>query len=243
MSALATSSWAHGHAVMPWAVTPVSRRRAELGADRRAVQRVQLLGLDAGDRGRLVLGEARLDRDLGAASVLPRADELRDVLGERLGLERRLAEDHLADRLVDDLLEARHVRALLIRAEVDDALEAGGEQLRVAVVADPDHLLDAGHADTAEAQLHCRSLRLNVDDREAGGAFCGHGFTTKGKAGGAQPRSERRALLINVDRNLSAGSRNLPRLCYDSSFGWAGVVSETPVVGAMSRRELRGCEQ
>jgi hypothetical protein len=93
--------------------------------------------------------------------------ELGDVLGERLGLERGLAEDDLADRLVDDLLEARHVRALLVGAELDDALEAGGEQLRVAVVAKPDHLLHARHTDAAQAELHRRELGLDVDDREA----------------------------------------------------------------------------
>ena len=72
--------------------------------------------------------------------------------GERLGLE-GLAEDHLVDRLVDDLLEARHVRALLVRAEVDEALELGVEELLVAVRADADHLLDAGHADAREADV------------------------------------------------------------------------------------------
>ena len=71
---------------------------------------------------------------------------------ERLDLERRLAEHDLADRLVDDLLEARHVRALLVGAELDDALEAGREQLLGAVLTEPDHLLDAGHADPGEAQ-------------------------------------------------------------------------------------------
>jgi hypothetical protein len=47
------------------------------------------------------------------------------VLGQRLGPERGVAEDDLADRLVDHLLEARHVGALLVRSELDDALEAG----------------------------------------------------------------------------------------------------------------------
>ncbi len=102
---------------------------AELGRDRDAVQRVELLRLDARDRGRLVLGEARLDADLGASGALARADELGDVLGERLGLERRVAQHDLADRLVDDLLKARHVRALLIGAEFDHALKARREQL------------------------------------------------------------------------------------------------------------------
>ena len=38
---------------------------------------------------------------------------------------------HLVDRLVHDLLEARHVRALLLRPEVDEALELRVEELLV----------------------------------------------------------------------------------------------------------------
>ena len=68
---------------------------ARLGADCAAVERVQLLGLDARDRRRLVLGEPGLDGDLGATSVLALANELGDVFGQRLGLEGRLAEDDL----------------------------------------------------------------------------------------------------------------------------------------------------
>ena len=114
-------------------------------------------GLCSGKRASTVTS-ARLAR-------LSLANQLRDVLGERLGLERRLAEDDLADRLVDDLLEARHVRALLVRPELDHALEARREQLLGAVLADPDDLLDAGHADAREAQLHAWQLRLDVDHR------------------------------------------------------------------------------
>ncbi len=145
---------------MPWAATPIRRRVPRLGADRAAVQRVQLLRLDPGDGRRLVLGEARLDRHLGAARALALAHELRDVLGQRLGAERRLAEHDLADRLVDDLLEARHVRALLVGAELDHALEARPEELVGAVVAQADDLLDVGHADLRQAQLDGRKLRL-----------------------------------------------------------------------------------
>ncbi len=92
-------------------------------------------------------GKRRLDAHLGATRVLARAHELRDVLGQRLDLERRLAEDDLPDGLVDDLLEARHVCALLRRVQLDGALEAGREQLLAAVVLEADDLLDAGHAD------------------------------------------------------------------------------------------------
>ena len=141
--------------------------RAELGADRGPVERVQLLGLDARHRRRLVLGEARLDGHLGAPCPLALAHELGDVLGQRLGLERRLAEHDLADRLVDDLLEARHVGALLIRPQFDHALELSGEQLLDAVLAQPDDLLDAGHADARQAERERRRLRLDVDQRDA----------------------------------------------------------------------------
>ena len=163
------SARARGHALGGDADQPA---RAELGATARAVQRVELLGLDARHRRRLVLGEPGLDVDLGAARALALADELRDVLGQGLGLERRFAEHDLADRLVDDLLEARHVRALLVRAEVDDALEAGREQLLGAVLAQPDHLFDAGHADPREAQRERRRLRLDVDQQRAGMRGC-----------------------------------------------------------------------
>ena len=80
------------------------------------------------------------------------------MLGQRLGAERRLAEHDLADRLVDDLLEARHVRALLVGTELDDALEAGPEQLVGIALVQADDLLDVGHADLREAQLHGRKL-------------------------------------------------------------------------------------
>ena len=144
----ATSSCAHGQAVMPGGRDADDAPRAVLEGDRAAVQRVDLLGLHAGHRRGLVLGVARRDRHLGALGALARAHELGDVLGERLGAERRLAEHDLADRLVDDLLEARHVRALLAAVEIDEAVEAREEQL----LADPHHLLDAGDADAREAE-------------------------------------------------------------------------------------------
>ena len=42
---------------------------------------------------------------------------------------KRLAQHHGLDRLLHDLLEARHVRALLLRVEVHEALELGMEEL------------------------------------------------------------------------------------------------------------------
>jgi len=62
------------------------------------------------------------------------------------------------------------VRALLLAAEVDEALQAGEEQ----VVGDPHDLLDAGHADAREADGDARRARLHVSaealDRERRGA-------------------------------------------------------------------------
>ena len=48
----------------------------------------------------------------------------------------------------DDLLKARHVRALLLRPKVDEALELSVVGLLRAGLADADHLLDAGHANS-----------------------------------------------------------------------------------------------
>ena len=71
---------------------------------------------------------------------------------ERLGLE-GLAQHHLVDRLVHDLLEARHVRALLLGPEVDEALELGEEELLLAVRANPNDLLHTGYPNPGEAHV------------------------------------------------------------------------------------------
>ena len=123
-----------------------------------AEQRVDLLCLDARHGSGLVLGVARGNRHLGAQRILALAHELGDVLCERLRAKRRLAEHDLSDRLVDDLLEARHVRALLLGAEVDEALQAREEQL----VADSNDLLDTGDADAREPDRNTRHARLHI---------------------------------------------------------------------------------
>ena len=87
------------------------------------------------------------------------------------GAERRLAEDDLADRLVDDLVEARHVRALLVAAEVDETVEPGEEEL----VANPHHLLDARDPDAGEPDGHARHARLDVVTRTLRGEDRGGG--------------------------------------------------------------------
>ena len=75
---------ARGHALGGDADQPAG---AERGGHRDAVQRVDLLGQDVRHRRGLVLGEARLDRHLGAAGALALAHQLGDVLGQRLGPE------------------------------------------------------------------------------------------------------------------------------------------------------------
>ena len=122
-----------------------------------------------------MLGIARRDRDLGALGALPGAHELGDVLGQRLGAEGRLAQDDLADGLVDDLVEARHVGALLRVAETDEAVEPREEQL----VADAHDLLDARHAHAREPDRHSGAARLDV---------------VAGARGRGRPRNETREL-------------------------------------------------
>src|SRR4051795_9082053 len=162
-------AWARGHALRRDADQAA---RAALAGHRAAEQRVQLLGLDARQRRGLVLGVARLDRDLGAARVLALAHELGDVLRELLGAEGRLAQDDLADRVVDDLFEARHVRALLLGAEVDEAVQARVEELLAGVAAQADDLLHAGDTHARERDVDGRALRLDVGHR--GSKFHGH---------------------------------------------------------------------
>ena len=142
------------------------------------MQRVEFLGQDPRHRSGLVLRETGLDRHLGAACALTRTNQLSDVLGQRFGAEGRLPEHDLADRLVDDLLEARHVGALLIGAEIDDTLKPGREKLLGSVLAQPDDLLDTGHTDAREAQRQRRCRRLHVDRRDARGTARGHWLTT-----------------------------------------------------------------
>ena len=115
-----------------------------LEGDSPAEERVDLLGADARDGRGLVLWIARGDRDFGAVGTLTGTHELGDVLGERLRSERRLAEDDLADRLVDDLLKAGHVRPLLCGTQVHEAGQPRKEQL----VANANDLLDTGDPDT-----------------------------------------------------------------------------------------------
>jgi hypothetical protein len=68
----------------------------------------------------------------------------------------------LVDRLLEELGEARHVDALLPRVEVDRAVDRGRDELLAAAAPDADGLLDAGHADTREAERDLRRRRLQI---------------------------------------------------------------------------------
>ena len=143
---------------MPVAETPDQAPGAVGERDRAPVEGVDLLGLHPGHGRRLVLGVAGRDGHFRARGSLALADELGDVLGERLGTERGLAEDDLADGRVDDLFEARHVGALLDRAEVHVAVEAREEEL----FADAHDLLHAGDPDAGEPDRDRGGARLHV---------------------------------------------------------------------------------
>ncbi len=195
-------AWTRGH---PLCGDADQGARPRLGADSAAVERVQLLGLNPGDRCGLVLGEPRTDGDLRAAGALALSHERGDVLGERLGLERRLAEDDFADRLVDDLLKPRHVRALLAGAQIDDALEACPEQLLAAVLAQTYHLLDARHSNLREAEADRWAAGLDVDGGGGGREAGTHGYRKVKPA----------AFVVSMHR-LGEGDRLCARVREDS---------------------------
>jgi hypothetical protein len=73
------------------------------------------------------------------------------VLREILDEERVVFHDSL-DRLLEELGEARHVDALPEWAEIDCAIDRGGDELLAAAAPDSYRLLDACHADAREAE-------------------------------------------------------------------------------------------
>src|SRR5215217_96414 len=150
-------AWACRHPLRGDADEPA---RAALGGDRRAEQREDLLGGDRGHWRRLVLWIAGGDCHLRAQRVLSLAHLYGDSLGELLGLEAALAEHDLADDVVDDLLEARHVRACLLRSDLDEAVELGVIELVGTGRTDADDLLDIRHPDTPQRHSDRRGRRL-----------------------------------------------------------------------------------
>ena len=80
-----------------------------------------------------------------AMGVLPfddvPGDHLRDLLDNPC-----FAENRIADRLIEDLREPRHVDALLATGEVDRALDVGGHHRLGVASADANRLLHAGNA-------------------------------------------------------------------------------------------------
>jgi hypothetical protein len=129
---------------MPVASTPTTRRGREVGHRRPAAQR-----------------PACDDPDLGPQGLLALDDLGRDPVGQHLH-EQPLAEHHVVDRLVEELGEPRHVRALLIASEIDGALELGGHQDLLCAPADPDRLVDARDACTREREPDRRRRRLEI---------------------------------------------------------------------------------
>ena len=127
-------------------------------------ERDHLLRRELADGCRPADRPARCDSRFGAKRALAADDVLRDVLGQRLDVQRFSADNGL-DRLLEELGEARHVDALLLVREVDRALDLGRHHGLVAFVADAHRLLDAGHAGAGERQPHVgsRGLEIGVD--------------------------------------------------------------------------------
>jgi hypothetical protein len=84
---------------------------------------------------------------------------LRELLDEEL-----LRDDQLVDRLAEELGEAGHVDALLVRVEVDVAVDDRGDERVAPVVLHADGLLDAGDADARQPQadLGARGLQIGL---------------------------------------------------------------------------------
>ena len=154
-----------------------------------------------------MLRVSRRDRHLRALGALTFADQLRDLLGERLRAERRSAEDDLADRLVDNLLKARHMCALLIAAEIDEALQAREEQL----VGDPHDLLDARDAHAREANPHARRARLDIVPSPFGDSAGELSDVACIRASVAGGRRAQAALRLFVRFNTSAENSGITR--------------------------------
>ena len=103
----------------------------------------------------------RPDPDLRAERALALDDAARDVLGEHLD-EERLALDDELDRLLEELGEARHVDALLVRSQVDRAVDHRRHHRRGVAATDAHRLLDARDAGAGEGERDLGRRGLEV---------------------------------------------------------------------------------
>ena len=156
-----TRPWAHGHALIPVASTPTTRRVAVRDAAAIPISVTSSCVRSAGHGRQPLDGVARRDLHFGAKRLLALDDVARDVLGEVLD-EELLVDHDLVDRLLEDLGEARHVHALLGRVEVDEAVDLGRDERVAAAVLHAHRLLHAGDpgAGEADANLGLGSLQI-----------------------------------------------------------------------------------
>ena len=189
-----TRPCAHGHALIPVASTPTTRRERRLRRGRDPDQRDHLLRHEVGHRRVPAQRPARDDPHLGAERILPLDDLRGDPVREHLD-EQPFAEDDLVDRLVEELREARHVDALLVAREVDGAVDLGRHQDLLLAAADADRLVDAGHAGAREREPDGRRRRLHVaDEREL--AHAAQRYNRRCSRDQRKSRESRRSLRI-----------------------------------------------
>jgi hypothetical protein len=114
-------------------------------------ERDHLLGRELAHRRRPPHGPLGRDPRLGPERALAADDVPRDVLRERLHVQ-RFGADHSFDRLLEQLREAGHVHALLLPREVDRALDLGGHHRLVSLVPDSHGLLHTRDARARERE-------------------------------------------------------------------------------------------
>ena len=150
-----TSPCAHGQALIPVASTPTTRRApCSVAAAMPISETISCVGRPVTGVVRRI-GQRAVIRTSARSALLALDDLRRDPLRELLD-EQPLAEHDVADRLVEELGEARHVHALLVAGEIDGALDLGGHHGLGVAAPDPDRLLDAGHARARERELDGR---------------------------------------------------------------------------------------
>ena len=164
-----TSPCAHGHALMPHASTPTTRRTR--CGDAAAIP----ISFAISCVGRPVTGVRRSSGYCASMRTSARSASWRSTMWRAMcsaSVSTRNASPitTCVDRLAEELREPRHVHALLGRIEVDGARDLGGERLLAALVADPDRLLDAGDAGAGQAELDLGRRGLQVDGQLVPGA-------------------------------------------------------------------------